>query len=174
MADDGFKSKVAFIVETDGLLKDYLESIVIKQIKSDMTDDGYNDVTPSHVHASLILKNIAPCALKKFAATMRMSRAAASALVDRMVRAGLVRREANPANRREVLLTVNPEFEAHVGHVRSEMIRWFEVLTRKMGMENFEKWHMAMVALNKVLNEEILSGGPQKIPVKHPDPATDL
>ena len=162
MSDDGFKSKVAFIVETDGLLKDYLESIVIKQIKSDMKDDGYNDVTPNHVHAALMLKSIAPCALKKFAATMRMSRAAASALVDRMVRAGLVQRDANPENRREVLLTVNPEFETHVGHVRSEMIRWFEALTSKMGMENFEKWHMAMVALNKVLNEEIHAGNDER------------
>ena len=162
MSDDGFKSKVAFIVETDGLLKDYLESIVIKQIKSDMKDDGYNDVTPNHVHAALMLKSIAPCALKKFAATMRMSRAAASALVDRMVRAGLVQREANPENRREVLLTVNPEFETHVGHVRSEMIRWFEALTSKMGMENFEKWHTAMVALNKVLNEEIHAGNDER------------
>nr|WP_319393269.1 MarR family transcriptional regulator [uncultured Desulfobacter sp.] len=162
MTDNGFKSKVAFIVETDGRLKDYLESIVIKQIKSDMPDDDFNDVKPNHVHAALMLKSIAPCALKKFAATMRMSRAAASALVDRMVRAGLVQREGNPDNRREVLLTVNPEFEAHVGHVRSEMIRWFEVLTNKMGVENFEKWHTAMVALNKVLNEEIHAGHAQK------------
>ena len=162
MTEDGFKSKVAFIVETDGLLKDYLESIVIKQIKSEMPEDGFNDVTPNHVHAALMLKSIAPCALKKFAATMRMSRAAASALVDRMVRAGLVLREANPDNRREVLLTVNPEFETHVGYVRSEMIRWFETLTGKMGMENFEKWHTAMVALNKVLNEEIHAAHTQK------------
>nr|WP_320193640.1 MarR family transcriptional regulator [uncultured Desulfobacter sp.] len=162
MTDNEFKSKVAFIVETDGLLKDYLESIVIKQIKSEMKDDGFNDVTPNHVHAALILKNISPCALKKFATTMRMSRAAASALVDRMVRAGIVQREANPDNRREVLLTVNPEFEAHVGHVRSEMIRWFEALTNKMGIENFEKWHTAMVALNKVLTEEIHAGHTQK------------
>jgi DNA-binding MarR family transcriptional regulator len=162
VTNDGFKSKVAFIVETDGLLKDYLESIVIKQIKSEMTDDGFSDVAPNHVHAALILKNISPCALKKFATTMRMSRAAASALVDRMVRSGLVQREANPDNRREVLLTVNPEFEAHVGHVRSELIRWFEALTRKMGMKNFEKWHSAMVALNKVLKEEIHAGRAQK------------
>ena len=158
MANEDFKSKVAFIVETDGLLKDYLDSIVIKQIKSRMTDDAFKNISTNHVHAALILKTISPCALKTFAATLRMSRAAASALVDRMVKAGVVRREANPRNRREILLTVSPDFEAHVAHVRSEMTRWFESLVDRMGMGTFEKWHTVMVALNQVLQEEIQSG----------------
>lgn len=158
VADKEFRSKAAFIVETDGLLKDYLESVVIKKIKAGMTDDSFKNLSAGHVHAALILKSIAPCALKTFAATMRMSKAAASGLVDRMVKAGAIRREANPQNRREVLLTVSPDFEAHVAHVRSEMTRWFETLAGKMGMENFEKWHAVMVALNRVLQEEIQTG----------------
>lgn len=71
---------------------------------------------------------------------MRMSKAAASALVDRMVKACAVRGEANPQNRREILLTVSPEFESHVVHGRSEMTRWFETLVDRMGIETFEKW----------------------------------
>jgi DNA-binding MarR family transcriptional regulator len=159
MTDKAFKSKVAFIVETDGLLMDYLDSIVIKRIKSSMTDDAFKHLSANHIHAALILKSISPCALKTFAATMRMSRAAASALVDRMVKAGVVRREANPKNRREILLTVSSEFESHVVHVRSEMTRWFETLVDRMGMETFEKWHTVMVALNRILKEEIKGAG---------------
>ena len=156
-ADKAFKSKVAFIIETDGLLKDYLESVVIKAIKSRMTEDVFKNVSPNYIHAALILKSIAPCALKKFAATLRLSKAAASALVERMVQAGVVCREANPQNRREVLLTVHPDFDAHVAHVRSEMVRWFETLIDKMGMETFEKWHAVMVSLNSALHEKIRS-----------------
>jgi len=158
MDDKAFKSKVAFIVETDGLLKDYIDSIVIKRIKSRMTDDSFKNLSANHVHAALILKRVSPCALKTFAATMRMSRAAASGLVDRMVKAGVAKREPNPHNRREILLTVNPDFETHVAHVRSEITRWFETLVDRMGMENFEKWHTVMVALNRVLQEEIHAG----------------
>ena len=156
-ADKVFRAKVTFIVETDGLLKDYLESVVIKGIKARMTDDAFKHVSTNYIHAALILKSIAPCALKKFAATLRLSKAAASALVERMVKAGVVCREANPQNRREVLLTVHPDFDAHVAHVRSEMVRWFEILIDKMGMETFEKWHAVMVSLNSVLQEEIKS-----------------
>lgn len=158
MADKEFRSKVSFIVETDGLLKDYLDSIVIKRIKGSMPDDSFKNLSTNHVHAALILKSISPCALKTFAATMRMSKAAASALVDRMVKAGVVQREANPLNRREILLTVSPEFESHVRYVRSEMTQWFEALVDRMGMENFEKWHTVMVTLNKILKDEIQSG----------------
>ncbi|MBG0777229.1 MAG: MarR family transcriptional regulator [Desulfovibrionaceae bacterium] len=159
MADSDFKSKVAFIVEADGLLTHYLESTVIKKIKSGMPGDSFRNLTSNHIHAALLLKDIAPCALKSFAEAMQLSRAAASGLVDRMVRAGLVRREANPDNRREVVLTVSPEFEQDVAHVRAEMGLWFEALATRMGMESFEKWHDAMRALHAVLKEEIQPGG---------------
>jgi len=157
VTDKEFKSKVAFVVETDGLLKDYLDSIVIKKIKAGMTDDSFKNLSSNHVHAALILKSVSPCSLKTFAATMRMSKAAASALADRMVKTGAVQRNANPDNRREILLTVSPAFEAHVEHVRSELTRWFEALVGRIGMENFEKWHSVMVVLNRVLNQEIKS-----------------
>jgi DNA-binding MarR family transcriptional regulator len=156
MSDD-FKSKVAFIVETDGLLKYYMDSVVIKDIKSKMSDDTFKCLNTNHVHAALVLKNIAPCSLKKFAETMRMSTAAASALVDRMVTARVIRRQANPRNRREVLLTVSSEFEVHLAHVRSKLTRWFETLTTRMGMDTFEKWYDVMVSLNQVIQKEIES-----------------
>jgi len=152
-----FKSNVAFIVEADGLLTNYLESIVIKEIKSQMTNDSFKSLRSNYIHVALILKTISPCSLNKFAETMRISKAAASALVDRMVKSGVIRREANRQNRREVLLTVGPEFDAHVNHIQSEVIRWFESLIDRMGIETFEKWHSVMVTLNRVLREEIQS-----------------
>ncbi len=156
MTED-FKSKVAFIVETDGLLKYYLESVIIKDIKSQMEDDTFRRLNTNHIHASLVLKTIAPCSLKTFAATLRLSKAAASALVDRMVKAGVVRREANPENRREVLLTVSPEFAAHTEYVRSQLTLWFESLATTIGMETFEKWHTVMRTINEVIQKEINS-----------------
>ncbi|WP_024334882.1 MarR family transcriptional regulator [Desulfotignum balticum] len=157
MTDKTFESKIAFIVETDGLLKDYIESIVIKEIKSRMTNDSFKNLNTNHVQAALILKTLSPCSLKKFALTMRMSKAAASALVDRMVKNGMVQRDTNPENRRQVLLTISPEFDAHISHIRSEITRWFKSLTERIGMDTFEKWHSVMVTLNRVIQEDIHS-----------------
>jgi len=74
-----------------------------------------------------------------------------------MVKAGAVLRNTNPRNRREILLTVSPAFESHVEHVRSELTSWFEALVDRIGRDNFEKWYSVMVALNRVLKEEIQS-----------------
>ncbi len=55
--DVDFRTKIAYIVETDGLLKDDIESFVIKKIKADMDDDcRFKNIKPHHIHAALILK----------------------------------------------------------------------------------------------------------------------
>ena len=157
MEQDDIRAKAAFIVETDGLLSDYIDAVVIKEIKAKMSDDAFKCLNANHVHAALILKNIAPCPLKTFAAALRLSKSAASALVDRMVENGLVSRQVNERNRREVVLFISPAFEKHLDHVRSELAKWFETLIDEMGLETFEKWHEVMVALNRIIKREITS-----------------
>lgn len=155
MTNNDFKSKVAFIVEADGLLNHYIDSVIIKDIKSAMTDEAFQSVNTNHIHAAMILKNIAPCSLKRFAAALRMSKASASALADRMVRGGLVLREPDPQNRRQILLSVNPDFESHITDVRSKLAKWFEGLADEMGMDLFEKWYDVMMAVSHVLDKTL-------------------
>lgn len=151
MNDDNFIAKVSVILETDGLLRYYMDSVVIKDIKSRITDDKFASLNSNHIHAALLLKAIAPCALKDFAAVMRLSKSAASALVERMVENGVVLRQPNPDNRREILLSVSPEFEEHVIYVRAELAAWFTSLSNDLGMDMFEKWYVVMQQLNNVL-----------------------
>ena len=87
---------------------------------------------------------------------MRLSTSAASALIDRMVGNGIVVRRLNPDNRREILLSVSPEFDKHVLYVRKELSRWFAGLTDDLGEENFEKWHEVMLRLHEVLLKKLL------------------
>lgn len=155
MHTDDFMAKVSLIVETDGLLRDYIDSVVIKEIKSRITDDRFTSLNNNHIHAALLLKAIAPCALKDFAAVMRLSKSAASALVERMVENNVVLRQPNPHNRREILLSVSPEFEEHVVYVRAELAAWFVTLTNDLGMDTFEKWYAVMLQLNTVILQKI-------------------
>lgn len=155
MHNDDFMDKVSFIVETDGLLRDYIDTVVIKDIKSRITDNRFSNLTSNHIHAALLLKAIAPCALKDFAAVMHLSKSAASALVERMVENNVVLRQLNPNNRREILLSVSPEFDEHVMFVRTELAAWFGTLINDLGMETFEKWHEVMQQLNTVILHKI-------------------
>ncbi|SMF19769.1 MarR family transcriptional regulator [Desulfovibrio gilichinskyi] len=150
-----FKDKVDFIVRTDGLLKDYIENVVVNKIKAEMPDDIFKKMTSNHIRAAFMLKNIEPCSLKEFATAMRLSKAAASAQVERMVKTGMVQRETNRDNRREVILTVSIPFEKHINHVHAEVTNWFMSITEQLGMETFEKWYEVMTTLNEVLNKRI-------------------
>jgi DNA-binding MarR family transcriptional regulator len=150
-----FSEKVALIAETDGLLKDYITSIVISRITAGMSDNGFMSVNSNHVHAAMILKRMEPCTLKDFAAMLRLSKSSASALVDRMMENGIIRREANPENRREVLLSIDPAFENFEALLRDKLTQWFAGLVSEMGTETFEKWHDVMLSLNKIIQEKI-------------------
>jgi len=155
MTPDDSMEKVSFIVETDGLLRDYMTSVVIKDIKSRIKDKKFTRISSSHIHAALLLKTLAPCSLKDFASVMRLSKSSASALIDRMVAKGIVDRQANPDNRREVLLSVNGEFDQHVVFVRKEMAAWFAGLMDELGPDVFEKWYLVMQQLNSVILKKI-------------------
>ena len=149
------KEKFEFIVETDGLLNDYIRSVVFKRIKAETKDDKFILINANQIRVAMILRALAPCSLKAFAEAMIMSKAAASALVDRMVQNGIVRREANENNRREILLWVASDFEAHVSHVVTELSKWFEGLSAEMGIETFEKWYDAMLSINHIIHKRI-------------------
>jgi DNA-binding MarR family transcriptional regulator len=155
MHDDEFMAKVALIVETNSLLRDYIDSVVIKDIKSRIADDRFAGLNSNQIHAALLLKAIAPCALKDFAGVMRLSKSAASALIERMVENNVVLRQPNPNNRREILLSVSPAFEEHVVYVRAELAAWFATLTEDLGMDTFEKWHAVMLRLNTVILQKL-------------------
>ncbi len=151
------KEKIDFIVKTDGLLRDYIETVVLKSIKDTMQDDPFSKMSSNHIRAALMIANIAPCSLKEFATAMRLSKASASALVNRMVKAGTVQREINQDNRREVILCVSPAFEDHINYVHAELMEWFETVTKQLGPETFAKWYEAMISLNAVLQKKIKS-----------------
>lgn len=160
MAGADYMEKVSFIVETDGLLRDYITSVVIKEIKTRIDDKSFMRISSNHIHAALLLKTVSPCSLKDFAAVMRLSKSSASALVERMVEKNIVERKPNPDNRREILLSVNPDFEKHVTFVRKELADWFAGLIDELGQEAFEKWYSVMQQLNKVMLKKIKGNQP--------------
>ena len=59
MHNEEFMDKVSVIVETDGLLRDYITSVVIKDIKSRISDNRFTSLNSNHIHAALLLKAIA-------------------------------------------------------------------------------------------------------------------
>jgi len=153
--DKEFNRKLAFITETDGFLRDYITTQVIPGIKSGLKKGNYNKVNSNHIHAALMLSRMEPCSLKDFASMMRLSKSSASALIDRMVDGSIIRRDQNPENRREVLLSLVPEFAEHIKGVKKELSLWFNDLIGELGEDLFEKWYEVMGKLDEILKDRI-------------------
>jgi DNA-binding MarR family transcriptional regulator len=67
------------------------------------------------VHAIGALMEIGPTGVRRLADLMGMTTGAVTRLVDRLERAGYVRREPDPADRRRVVVQVVPERVADIG-----------------------------------------------------------
>ncbi len=152
---EDLKSKISFITETDGFLRDYITTQVIPVIKSGIRKDSYKKINSNHIHAALMLSRMEPCSLKDFSSMMRLSKSSASALIDRMVEGKIIKRSQNPDNRREVLLSVDPEFSEHMRFVKEELAMWFEKLIAEMGEDIFQKWYEVMEKLDEILKEKL-------------------
>jgi MarR family transcriptional regulator, organic hydroperoxide resistance regulator len=78
------------------------------------------DLTPAQSEALRIIADQGPLALKELGDMLVCdSGTSPSRIVDRLVAAGLVRRDVSEQDRRQIRLTVTPEGEERAAHVRA-------------------------------------------------------
>ena len=100
-----------------GLVEDLRRRCVIEYWEQRNADDPLAQFGPRRLnHLSAILRN-EPCSLQDVMRHTGLSAPAASAFVAKLVRAGILRREVNPQNRRSVLITVEPEFRRSLAEI---------------------------------------------------------
>ena len=100
-----------------GLVEDLRRKCVIEYWEQRNADDPLARFGPRMLnHLSAILRN-EPCSLQDVMRHTGLSAPAASAFVAKLVRAGILRREVNPQNRRSVLITVEPEFRRSLAEI---------------------------------------------------------
>src|SRR5918999_434038 len=91
--------------------------------------------------------------VRDLAALERMSPAAMSGYVDRLERAGLVRRTPNPDDRRRQGLSVTTEGERVLRSVKSRRTAWLAARLEHMSPEELEAIDAAVEPLLKLLDE---------------------
>ena len=100
-----------------GLVEDLRRRCVIEYWEQRNANDPLARFGPRMLnHLSAILRN-EPCSLQDVMRHTGLSAPAASAFVAKLVRAGILRREVNPQNRRSVLITVEPEFRRSLAEI---------------------------------------------------------
>jgi DNA-binding MarR family transcriptional regulator len=110
--------------------------------------DPLGELTSTQCQAILKISNINPCTLSQAAKALRITKSSASALVERLVAKGVLEREQDPNNRRCVLINVAPPAQKFIKAVDDRLITEIKKIAKKIGADNFTKWHEAFHAIN--------------------------
>ena len=115
------------------LVEELRRQCVIDYWEQRQADDPLGQFGPRQLNQLIVILNHQPCALQDVMHHTGLSAPAASAAVDKLVRAGIVHRETNPENRRSIRLTINPEIRKSLEEIdrnfRSRVEQLFQSAT---------------------------------------------
>lgn len=99
------------------LVEELRRKCVIEYWEQRNSDDPLGQFGPRQLNYLIAVMRSEPCSLQDVMRHTGLSAPAASASVEKLVRAGIVRREVNPENRRSILITVEPEIRRSLAEI---------------------------------------------------------
>ncbi|WP_118132497.1 MarR family winged helix-turn-helix transcriptional regulator [Oceanicella sp. SM1341] len=112
-----------------GALFDQCHALVSSEMFRRMTDDQRGlELSFSQIHALMHLNRHGAVIIADLAEAVKLSSTAASRMVERMVRAGLVQRRENPEDRRQKYVELTPAGVSHVEELRSSITQIYSEL----------------------------------------------
>ncbi|QDL92788.1 MarR family transcriptional regulator [Paroceanicella profunda] len=112
-----------------GALFDQCHALVSSEMFRRMTDDLRGlELSFSQIHALMHLNRHGGVIIADLAEAVKLSSTAASRMVERMVRVGLVQRRENPVDRRQKYVELTPAGLAHLKELRNSTIQIYSEL----------------------------------------------
>jgi DNA-binding MarR family transcriptional regulator len=151
MAADKETLKLARVVnKTQHLLRhEFLRSVFTEL-------DAHNlpVLTPGQVHMVMTVRQQGEVTLKRLASLLHVNAPAASTMVERLVDLGILTREANPRDRRGVLIGVSAESESRMQAIERRHLRFAMKLFDKIGMKDARLWAGLCERIDAALAQE--------------------
>ncbi len=108
-----------------------------------------NDLSPTQVHALMRLHHGKECGVSEIATHLGITNAAASQMVDRLVKAGLMYRMEEPLDRRVKTLSLTPAGRDLVERSVDARKCWMESLTEELSSDQQENIAQALIMLTE-------------------------
>jgi DNA-binding MarR family transcriptional regulator len=112
------------------------------------------DLTMTQFRALLFIRARQPLSVSQVAAALAMRLGAASALVNRLDRFGLVHRRENPRDRRQTLVELTAAGEAMLARVEADSIARTKRMFARMSERGREAWLIALEEAVHALAQE--------------------
>lgn len=129
--------------------------VLAKSVRAE-SDDGSRtrELTLPQVTTLLVVRELSEVSIKALAEATHVSAPSASAMVDRLVEAGLLWRENSRTDRREVRVSLTPEGAGAVGILEEYLLKSLTGMLEKVGPGMAEDWCKIYARIDEILDDE--------------------
>ena len=136
-----------FINETGLSLRRYFYTSIFQ----DGEDESIPALTPPQVEMIIAIHAHGRVTVKQLAQVLCVKAPSVSNRVDRLVEMGILTREENPADRREVMIRISPEHTQCIEEVERRKFQAAMELIDKIGPEHARMWRSVFQRIDEVL-----------------------
>lgn len=111
----------------------------------------FGELSMAQSLAMMAVKDHGPLSINELAGLLAVSAPSASAMVERLVERGVLRREPDPADRRRVQVRLSEEADADYEHIYNVILEDFVRLVKRIGPDMARKWCEVMLAVRDVI-----------------------
>ncbi len=115
-------------------------------------DDFLPALTPPQVEMIIAIHSQGSTTVKQLAQLLCVKAPSVSTRVERLVEMGILTREENPADRREVLVRISPKESVLIEELQKRKLQAGLELVERIGPEHAQKWHDVCVRIGQVLD----------------------
>ena len=115
-------------------------------------DECLPALTPAQVEMIVEIHSRGSMTVKQLAQVLCVKAPSVSTRVERLVELGLLTREENPADRREVLVRISPKAAELIAELENRKFQAGVALIDKMGPEHARMWQSVCARIQEVLD----------------------
>ena len=112
------------------------------------------ELTVPQMNMLFVIRDRDHVSIKELAAALEVSAPSASAMVERLFEMGVVTREQNPADRREVIVCISPRAAEMVDAIEERILEGIVELLEKIGPDYAREWVEIYQRILEILAEE--------------------
>lgn len=126
----------------------------MQRMLAEVDEEAFRKLTPPQCHMIMTVRERGTATIKELTRALRVKAPAASTMVERLVEMGILTREENPEDRREVLIRVSPSEDAFIEALDNLGLQSSLLLIEKLGPVYARMWYEVSRHLQEVLRAE--------------------
>ena len=146
--------RARMIFGTGKMIRDRVIRVLSAHHASEGLEDRCFDLSGPQMFAILMLRDRGQVTITELSELLDVSPPSASAMVDRLVEKGILKREHSKEDRRKVVVSVSDEAAEHIDRAQERILQSFVELVEKIGPETAHQWCHVLERVREVMIQE--------------------